>query len=136
MPFIEISLAAAVVDANARSQLVEAVERAVALVEGNELYEAHGIGVAIIAQVDRPDWIRNCVAFLRVTVIKNALTREQLDLLATSVSEAAVQVIGEAYRFAVWVVLEESVMSGDWRIGGHPLTLEALARIKRRENPW
>jgi len=56
-----------------------------------------------------------------IDVIKDVFTPAQKKELVTKVTEAMVQVEGENMRPVTWVIVEE-VRSGDWGIGGKPLT--------------
>jgi phenylpyruvate tautomerase PptA (4-oxalocrotonate tautomerase family) len=52
------------------------------------------------------------------------------------VTDAIVSVEGEALRQGVQVIIEESVNSGEWNVGGKMLTIEALEKMKAGQNPW
>ncbi len=67
--------------------------------------------------------------FINIKLIEGVLTDEQKKEMIRKVTDAAVEVEGENLRPVTWCVLEE-VISGDWGIGGKPLTtadVKALA---------
>jgi 4-oxalocrotonate tautomerase len=74
--------------------------------------------------------------FAVVKLVKGALTNEQKQLMLQRVTDAIVSVEGEALRQGVQVIIEESVNSGEWSVGGKMLTIEALERMKAGQNPW
>jgi 4-oxalocrotonate tautomerase len=57
-----------------------------------------------------------------VKVFENEFTTEQKGRIIASVTDAIAATFGEAARPATWVLVEE-VKSGDWGVGGRPLTL-------------
>jgi len=57
-------------------------------------------------------------------VFDNAQKREIVERL----TDAMVEVEGESMRQVTWVVIEE-VKSGDWGLGGRPLTTEAVREL-------
>ncbi len=66
---------------------------------------------------------------INVKVIDNVFTAEQKHDIVTRLTEAMVEIEGENMRTVTWVIVEE-VRSGDWGIGGNPLTtadVKALA---------
>jgi 4-oxalocrotonate tautomerase len=71
-----------------------------------------------------------------IKLVKNALSAEQKQLMLRRVTDAVVSVEGEALRPGVSVLLEESVNDGEWSVGGNMLTIEAMNRMRRGENPW
>lgn len=74
--------------------------------------------------------------FVKITLVKNALTHEQkLDMLRR-VTDAVVAVEGEALRPGVSVVIEETVNDGEWSVGGQLLTIAAMQRMRAGKNPW
>jgi len=58
---------------------------------------------------------------VNVKVIEGVFTAEQKRDMVVRLTDAMVAVEGEAMRPVTWVVVEE-VKSGDWGIGGQPLT--------------
>jgi 4-oxalocrotonate tautomerase len=66
---------------------------------------------------------------INVKVIQNVFTAEQKQDIVRGLTDAMVAVEGESMRPVTWVIVEE-VNSGDWAIGGNPLTtadVKALA---------
>ncbi len=52
--------------------------------------------------------------------------------MARDLTEAMVAIEGERMRGVTWCVIEE-VKSGDWAIGGQPVTTEAVHALARGE---
>lgn len=70
--------------------------------------------------------------FINIKLIEGVLSDAQKKEMIKKVTDAAVSVEGENLRPVTWVVVEE-VKSGDWGIGGKPLTtadVKALAAGK------
>jgi 4-oxalocrotonate tautomerase len=66
---------------------------------------------------------------INVKIIENVFTAEQKRDVVDRLTEAMVSIEGENMRSVTWVIVEE-VRSGDWAIGGQPLTtadVKALA---------
>lgn len=64
-----------------------------------------------------------------IDVIKDVFTPEEKRRLITNVTEALIEVEGEAMRQVTWVRIKE-VAQGDWAIGGqllHAADVHALA---------
>jgi 4-oxalocrotonate tautomerase len=70
--------------------------------------------------------------FINVRLIENVFTPEQKQQIARDLTEAMVAIEGERMRGVTWCVIEE-VKSGDWAIGGQPLTTEAVHALARGE---
>jgi 4-oxalocrotonate tautomerase len=69
------------------------------------------------------------VPLINVKIIENVFTTQQKRDVVERLTEAMVSVEGENMRSVTWVIVEE-VSSGDWAIGGKPLTtadVKALA---------
>jgi 4-oxalocrotonate tautomerase len=69
---------------------------------------------------------------IQVKVIEGVFTETQKRQMVQKLTDAMVAIEGEAMRPVTWVVVEE-VKSGDWGIGGKPLTtadVKALAAGK------
>ena len=69
---------------------------------------------------------------LQVKVIEGVFTEAQKHEIVRKLTDAMVSIEGEAMRSVTWVIVEE-VKSGDWGIGGTPLTtadVKALAAGK------
>ena len=67
---------------------------------------------------------------VNVKVIEGVFSDTQKQEIVLSLTDAMVAIEGENMRPVTWVVVEE-VKSGDWGIGGQPLTtadVQALAR--------
>ncbi|WP_419818361.1 tautomerase family protein [Glaciibacter flavus] len=58
---------------------------------------------------------------INVKVIENVFTAEQKRDVVERLTDAMVTIEGENMRPVTWVIVEE-VASGDWGIGGNPLT--------------
>lgn len=65
---------------------------------------------------------------INVKVIEGVFTDAQKARMIASLTEAMVEIEGEAMRPVTWVVVED-VRSGDWGIGGNPLTTEAVREM-------
>jgi len=68
---------------------------------------------------------------INVKIIENVFTSEQKQRIVGKLTDAMVEIEGEAMRQVTWVVVEE-VRSGDWGIAGKPLTtadVKALAAM-------
>lgn len=66
---------------------------------------------------------------VNVKVIEGVFSSEQKQDMVRHLTEAMVEIEGENMRPVTWVVVEE-VRSGDWGIGGNPLStadVKALA---------
>jgi len=69
---------------------------------------------------------------VNVKLIEGVFTPAQKQEMIRKLTDAMVSIEGEAMRSTTWVVVEE-VKSGDWGIGGNPLTtsdVKALAAGK------
>jgi 4-oxalocrotonate tautomerase len=65
-----------------------------------------------------------------IDVIKNVFTPAQKLKLVEKVTEAMIEVEGEALRPVTWVRIME-VEEGDWAIGGKPLGANAVHAMQR-----
>ena len=63
-----------------------------------------------------------------VQLLKDVLNAEQKKQVIQKLTDAIVSVAGENLRGAVWVKILE-VNSGEWGIGGKPLTTEAVKEL-------
>ena len=71
------------------------------------------------------------MALIQVTVIAGVFTTPQKEEIIERVTDAMVAIEGENMRETVWCIVEE-VASGEWGVGGRPLTADdarALARV-------
>lgn len=59
--------------------------------------------------------------FINVKIIEGVFSPEQKQQIVRKLTDAMVGIEGEAMRGVTWTVIEE-VKSGDWAIGGQPLT--------------
>jgi 4-oxalocrotonate tautomerase len=59
--------------------------------------------------------------FVNVKVIEGVFSGDQKQDMVRRLTDAMVEIEGENMRPVTWVVVEE-VKSGDWGIGGNPLT--------------
>jgi 4-oxalocrotonate tautomerase len=60
-----------------------------------------------------------------IQLIKGVFTPEQKKTMISKVTDAMVAVEGEKMRQVTWVRVQE-VESGQWAIGGNPLTADAV----------
>lgn len=67
---------------------------------------------------------------INVRLIENVFTAEQKQQIAHDLTEAMVAIEGERMRAVTWCVIEE-VKSGDWAVGGRPVTTEAVRALAR-----
>ncbi len=58
---------------------------------------------------------------INVKIIEGVFSPEQKARIVRDLTDALVQIEGEAMRPVTWAVIEE-VKSGDWAIAGKPLT--------------
>ena len=65
---------------------------------------------------------------IEVHLIEQVFTPEQKRQIIEKVTDAMVSVEGENMRGVTWVKISE-VASGDWGIGGKPLTTDAVKAI-------
>ncbi len=59
--------------------------------------------------------------FVNIKVIEGVFSAEQKQDMVRRLTDAMVEIEGENMRPVTWVVVEE-VKSGDWGIGGNPLS--------------
>ena len=62
--------------------------------------------------------------------IEGVFTDEQKAEVIQKVTDAMVSVEGESMRGITWVIFEE-VKSGDWGIGGKPITAEEVLKLQK-----
>ena len=63
-----------------------------------------------------------------VHLVKDVLNAEQKKLVIQKLTDALVSIAGENLRGGTWVKIYE-VNSGEWGIGGKPLTTEAVKEL-------
>lgn len=69
---------------------------------------------------------------IQVSLIEEVFTPEQKQQIVRKLTDAMVEIEGEALRGVTWVTIQE-VRSGEWGIGGQTLTtadVKALAKGK------
>jgi 4-oxalocrotonate tautomerase len=70
--------------------------------------------------------------FINVKLIEGVFSAEQKARIIRKLTDTMVDIEGEAMRSVTWTVIEE-VKSGDWAIGGQPLStadVKALAATR------
>ena len=65
-----------------------------------------------------------------IQLIEGVFTPGQKREMISKVTDAIVSVEGEAMRGVTWVRVQE-IASGEWAIGGKPLTTEAVQSLQR-----
>jgi len=65
---------------------------------------------------------------IEVHLIENVFSPEQKRQVIQKLTDAMVSVEGENMRGVTWVKISE-VASGEWAIGGQPLTTEAVQEL-------
>ncbi|MBN8934769.1 MAG: tautomerase family protein [Rhizobiales bacterium] len=65
---------------------------------------------------------------IEVHLIESVFTPEQKRQIIEKLTDAMVSVEGEALRGVTWVKISE-VASGEWGIGGKPMTTQAVRNI-------
>jgi 4-oxalocrotonate tautomerase len=63
-----------------------------------------------------------------IQLIKGVFTPEQKNRMIEKVTDAMISVEGEAMRPVTWVRVQE-IESGEWAIGGKPLTAAAVKQM-------
>ena len=66
---------------------------------------------------------------IQVKLLEGVFTEAQKRQMVHKLTDAMVAIEGEAMRSVTWVVIDE-VKSGDWGLGGQPLTTEAVRSLK------
>ena len=65
---------------------------------------------------------------IQVRIIKDVFSKEQKRQIIGKLTDAMVSIEGENMRGVTWVKISE-VTSGEWGIGGKPLTTEAVKEL-------
>jgi 4-oxalocrotonate tautomerase len=65
---------------------------------------------------------------VNVRLIEGVFTPSQKQEMIRKLTDAMVSIKGENMRQVTWVVIDE-VKSGDWGLGGKPLTTEAVKAL-------
>jgi 4-oxalocrotonate tautomerase len=66
--------------------------------------------------------------FVNVKLIQGVFDADQKREIVARLTDTLVEIEGENMREVTWVVLEE-VQSGDWAIGGKPLSTEDVKAL-------
>ncbi len=74
----------------------------------------------------------NEMPLINVKVIEGVFAASQKREIVEKLTEAMVEIEGENMRPVTWCVIEE-VRSGDWAIGGQPLTTEVVQELAARQ---
>lgn len=64
-----------------------------------------------------------------IQLIEGVFDAQQKQTMIEKVTDAMLEVEGEAMRGVTWVRIQE-VASGEWAIGGKPLTTEAVKSLR------
>jgi 4-oxalocrotonate tautomerase len=70
--------------------------------------------------------------FIDVKVMEGVLTNEQKQAIARGVTDVFAEAVGEPARAVTWVVIQD-VASGQWTMGGNPVTTEGVKELLRGE---
>ena len=70
---------------------------------------------------------------VEVKLIEGVFTKEQKQQMVTKLTDAIVAIEGENMRGVTTVIIED-VQSGDWAIGGKPLTTADVKAIAAGKN--
>ena len=70
---------------------------------------------------------------IEVHLIKDVFNSEQKEQIIGKLTDAMVSIEGENMRGVTWVKITE-VTSGEWGIGGQPLTTEAVRALAAGKN--
>lgn len=62
---------------------------------------------------------------IQVKLIEEVFTPEQKKQMITKLTDAMVAIEGENMRKTTWVIIED-VKSGEWGIGGQPISADAV----------
>jgi 4-oxalocrotonate tautomerase len=65
---------------------------------------------------------------IQVKLIENVFTTQQKQEMIRKLTDAIVSIEGEKMRSITWVIIEH-VKSGEWGIGGDPLSTEAAKAL-------
>jgi 4-oxalocrotonate tautomerase len=69
------------------------------------------------------------VPLIQVKLINEVFSQGQKRQIIERLTDAMVEIEGESMRGVTWVTVEE-VASGDWGIGGKPLTTEDVKALQ------
>ena len=73
------------------------------------------------------------MTLIEVHLIERVFSSEQKHQIIEKLTNAMVSIEGERMRGVTWVKISE-VTSGDWGVGGQPLTAEALRVLIPRDS--
>jgi 4-oxalocrotonate tautomerase len=65
---------------------------------------------------------------IQVKLIEKVFTKEQKQEMIKKLTDAMVSIEGENMRPVTWVIIED-VNSGEWGIGGQPMTTDAVKAL-------
>ena len=68
---------------------------------------------------------------INVKLIEGVFNESQKKQMVTKLTDAMVAIEGERMRPVTWVIIEE-VQSGEWGIGGLPMTTQAVRELAGR----
>lgn len=71
---------------------------------------------------------------IQVKVIKDVFSKDQKRQIVSKLTDTMVSIEGENMRGVTWCVIEE-VESGDWAIGGKPLTTADVQLLAKGGGP-
>jgi 4-oxalocrotonate tautomerase len=66
---------------------------------------------------------------VQVKLVENALSSAEKERLIAGLTDATAAVVGQDVRPYIWVLVDE-LSSGDWGIGGSPITTEAVRTMR------
>lgn len=69
---------------------------------------------------------------LNVKLIEGVFSSAQKQEMIRKLTDAMISIEGENMRAVTWVVIDE-VKSGEWGVGGHPLTASEVRRMAAGE---
>jgi 4-oxalocrotonate tautomerase len=95
------------------------------LPRGLERFRAKWMPVRVKKTRQKNKSKENDMPLIEVHVIENVFNAEQKRQMISKLTDAMVSIEGENMRGVTWVKISE-VASGDWGIGGQPLTTEAV----------
>ncbi|HET7238317.1 MAG TPA: 4-oxalocrotonate tautomerase family protein [Terrimicrobiaceae bacterium] len=70
---------------------------------------------------------------INVKLIEGVFNEAQKTKMVTDLTDAMVAIEGESMRQVTWVVIEE-VKSGNWALGGKPLTTADVIALQANRN--
>jgi 4-oxalocrotonate tautomerase len=71
---------------------------------------------------------RTKMPLVEVKLIEGVFTEQQKNRMIEKLTDAMVSIEGENLRGVTWITIEE-VRSGDWGIGGKPMSAEAVRAL-------